>query len=210
MAELSEDEKQPENENQGLVEIYTEVTPERAEQIIKGIHESSVTPQHFSKRWYAETILDLFEPSSLKEKGITRNQAIFASPIPYQGENPLYGRVLLVLDVSPQNLYVAEADYVSQIITPVFGSDSLQNIWVIQELLNFSDRDITRQEFEEKFNALSEEQKASLIAMSEAEAKAYWESVIPYDQYIQQGLQYEEPEILMPPQTQIFAAKRLT
>lgn len=209
MAELPEGDKQEEGERQGVVQIYTEVTPERAEQIIHGIYESTTAPRNAPKRWYAETVLDYFEPDSLKENGITRNQAIFASPIPYQGGNPIHGRILLALDVSPRNLYVAEAENVSDIITPVFGGNSQQRLYLFEQLLSFSGETITRQEFEERFNTLSREQRMSFIAMSEEEAKAYWESVVPYGQYAHEGKPYEEPEILMPPQTSILSARRL-
>lgn len=199
----------PEEENKQRVNviIYTEVSLERAREILQGVYELSVPTRHFPNRWYAEIVLDHFEPPQLREKGVSRQQAIFASPIPYQGSKPIHGRELLVLEVNPEGLYVAEADHVSEIITPTVSSGTLERIILLKNL-KLSEGAITRQEFEDKFNALSEQQRARLIALSEEQAKKYWESVITYREYATEAEQYYEPEILMIPETQIFSAKK--
>lgn len=195
------------SEQWARVRIYTEVSPERAQEILQGIYESPVPPKHFPNRWYAETVLDHFEPPKLREKRVSRHQAIFASPIPYQGGKPIHGREPLVLEVSPDDLYVAEADHVSGIITPTVNSSTLERIMLLKKL-SFSEGAITRQEFEDRLNTLPEQQKTRLIALSEEQARKYWESVVPYREYMAERKQYYEPEILMTPEAQIFSARR--
>ena len=187
--------------------VYTEVSPERAQEILQGSYESSTPPKHPPNRWYAEIVLDHFIPPHLKDAGVGRKQTIFTSPIPYQGGNPIQGKELLALGVSTKDLYVAESDHITEIITPNISIGSLKRIALLKKL-SFAEDKITREEFENKLNELAEQERTELVGMSEEQAKNYWKSVIPYTTYIKEERAYHEPEVLMTPETEIFSAQK--
>lgn len=190
------------------VVIYTEVTPERARAIFEGNYKPNMEILAFPMRWYAETVLDHYEPDSLKEKDITRHQFLFTTPIPFQGWSPMDGKVLIELEVDPSGMCVVEATHVSEIITPQFSVANIKNIQRLDQSLGFAKERIKKERFEEVFNSLPEDEKNELIKMSEDNANKYWESAMPYTDYIKDGLNYEEPEILMKADTQILSARR--
>ncbi|HUV71891.1 MAG TPA: hypothetical protein VMW25_02690 [Clostridia bacterium] len=173
--------------------VYTEVTPKRATEILAGTLESRELPRSSPNRWFAELALDRFEPQALKEKGISRYQAVFASPVPYQGSKPIEGRVLLSLEIDTERTYVAEGDSVTEIMM----QGSIKRIRAFREVFGSSRVGVTREEFEEKFNSMPEEEREALIREVREGAERYWASLVPYNVYVAQGQVYEEPEILM-------------
>jgi len=203
---------QPSEKSSTSVVVYTEVTPERAKSIIAGNYEPIAETKDFPKRWYAEAVLDRFKPQTLSKLGVSRDQQLFTSPVPYQGEfwQPGKGKVLLELDVNPNGLYVAEAEHISEIITPGFGSVSLRELQQLDAVVRFTDKRITKQEFAIMFNALPQDQQAKLLTMSAGLAKQYWASVVPYADYMRDSLNYAESEILMLPGTAIYSARLAT
>lgn len=186
--------------------VYAEVSPRRAREILGGILESTLPFRDHPNRWLAELSLDRYQPDELKVKGIGRRQTIFASPIPYQGHEPVKGRVLLALDVDPQAIYVAEGNHVSAIRARAGG---IQNILLLKEIAPAPRKGMTRKEFERKFNATPQEAQDQLLAGVKTEAEAYWASVVSYPEYKAGKETYHEPEILMTPATQMSNMKKV-
>lgn len=182
--------------------IFTEVTEKRAQEILQGKLQSDIPIKHHPMRWYIETVLDYYQDPALKAKGISRRQTIYTSPIPYQGHAPIPSRVLLALEVDEEALYVAEADS----ITAMWSGD-VQKVMMLRSIVGL-DRSMTREEFEEKFNKAAQDEREALLARSKEHAEAYWDSVKPYKEYVQQKEPYCEPEILMTPQSKIYSIQR--
>jgi len=187
--------------------IYTEVTPERASNILNGNYEPTQTILDRPKRWYAETVLEFFQPEALKKQGITRNQPLFTTPIPFQGGNPIESKVLVEMNADATTMYVAEATHISEIITPQFSPSNVLKVNRISKALEQSKERVSREHFNEMFNMLPASERLELVKMYEEQAKKYWESVIPFTEYIKRGLAFVEPEILMKVDTKIFSSR---
>lgn len=182
--------------------VYTEVSPHRAEVLIRGeLITESPPPLHSPTRWFAELALDHYQPPELKERGVTRKQKIFASPIPYQGHNPIKGSVLLALEVDSKSVYVAEAQHVTDFWH--IGSIGIKNIMTLRDLIQAPPTGITQEEFHAKFQAASQENKDQLIEGARKLAENYWKSVVPFTKSQESEMVYEEPEILMTKETEI-------
>ncbi len=181
------------------VKLFTEVTTARAAEIERGVFESTTPPVHPPARWQAEWALDHFQPEDLRQKGITRRQDIFSSHLPYQGHQPIADKVLVEFEVDENSLYIAESEFVSNIITPAMSDTPFSKLMERKEIFDslFPETGISRATFEERLATLSGEKRDSLLEMSKGAAEDYWKSVVPYSAYQDQGVSYEEPEALI-------------
>lgn len=184
-----------------LATVYTEVSPNRTKKILEGIFESTSTSLQNPMRWFAELSLNFYQPDELKGEGVSRKQSIFTSPIPYQGQNPIEGRVLLALDVGHDSTYVAEAQHITNFWH--IGAMGINNITILKNLIKAPPEGINQEEFQIKFETAPRETKDQLIESAKNLAEAYWKSVVSFTKYLETKIAYEEPEILMTKETKI-------
>lgn len=178
-----------------LVTVYSEIRPEHLDDIKMGRFEHSSPRMARAQIWLAEMVLDRTLPDVLKEKGITRHQNIFTSPVPYQGEQAVSGRVLIAMDVPKQDAYVAEGLFITKM---AIGMAGLKTIALLKPLFNDRVHNMSRDEFETTFASVSQESQHELMNIAEQVTSGYWQSVLPYKDYTQRETPYEEPEILLP------------
>jgi len=177
-----------------LVTVYSEIRPEHLDDIKMGHFEHSSPRMARAQIWLAEMVLDRTLPDALKEKGITRHQTIFTSPVPYQGEQAVSGRVLIAMDVPKQDAYVAEGLFITKMAVGIAG---LKTIALLKPLFNDMVHNMSRDEFETTFASASQQNQRELLEIAEQVTSGYWQSVTTYEEYMQRKSPYEEPEILL-------------
>ncbi len=189
------------------VTLYTEVSPEKADELERGQLVSAGEARSNLIRWISEIVLEETEPEKLKALGIARmKQPIFATPVPYQGKEPMAGKIPLAFDTDPSLVYIAEGDHLTAMRQ--FGVVDLGILKQLQQMIGKS-TGVTQKEFLPHYESLPGELKTKLQLDLTPLATDYWNSAVPSGDYAKLDKPYFEPETLLLPKATIGNLRRL-
>lgn len=190
----------------GAVTLYTKASFQRADDLLSGrINNNEHNPRSNITRWISEIILQETMPDNLKALGISRKQPIFSTPVPFQGATPGIDKVLLAFETDSSQAYVAEGDFLTQMRE--FGVVDMGVLMQLKQQIGRS-RDVTFEDVFKLYTSLSSENKKLIIDGITPLAQNYWNSVVPYDEYIKTSNSYIESEVLLLPQAPIINIRK--
>jgi len=174
-------EDQAEHVSPKPITLYTEVSPQRAENLLHG--DTAIPAKGTSNitRWISEIILQDTLPEELKDIGISRKQAIWSTPTPFQGTSPIEGKVLLAFETDPSLVYVAEGDHLTQMRQA--GVIDMGAYIQLQKMIGKS-LGVTSAEVLSHYNSLPQQTRDTITEGILPLARNYWKSVVPYNKYI--------------------------
>lgn len=188
------------------ITLYTEVSPQRAENLLHGNTAMPGEGTSNITRWISEIILQDTLPKELKALGISREQTVWSTPIPFQGASPIEGKVFLAFETNPSLVHVAEGDHLTQMRQA--GVIDIGAYMQLQKMIGKS-TGVTNAEVLSHYNSLPQQTRNTITEGILPLARNYWKSVVPYNKYIKFPQPYIEPEALLLPQAPISNIKKV-
>jgi hypothetical protein len=175
---------------------YTEATPERAEELLKGNWEVS-SPKFSIRRWFAELALERFQPLAFQNK-LSRKQPIFSSTLPYLGRSSQFYEhsVLLGLEVDINDIFVSDMSDVSRTMS---GGSRFDGVLKIKRIAGEVGHNtyFTYEQLQDYLKSLTAMQLEEALLCASDCASNYWRKAVPYIKYISRKNNYSEPEVLI-------------